>query len=292
MSRDVFVPLAMDHSSVLKPRSDSRGIAPQSDSMWAYNIGDEAASGGMYSSSKDLAKLARAILGSAQLPPSATRQWLKAVANTSTLTLSVGALWEIWRTKSNITNGRTIDLYTKSGSIGFSVAINAIAEMAVQSFLPILEQASQQEAAQQLAGHYAATTSFNSSLWLTVYHGPGLKIEKWTSNDSDIMMTAQTYSDATNGGQIRSVRLYPTDLMKETCFGSRVAYRAIFDVVADATQIERVFDQDSNTWATTDQVMYENVAVGNFVFDLDMNGASLSVEPRVLNITFQKVSSI
>ncbi len=43
---------------------------------------------------------------------------MKPQTHTSSMAFSVGAAWEIWRAKSNITTGRIIDLYTNSGSIG------------------------------------------------------------------------------------------------------------------------------------------------------------------------------
>lgn len=72
----------------------------------------------MYSSASDLAKFGRDILRSVQLSPSVTRRWMKPLAHTSELTLSVGAPWEILRIKSNISTGHSIDLYTKGGSLG------------------------------------------------------------------------------------------------------------------------------------------------------------------------------
>ena len=131
----------------------------------------------MYSTSSGLARFGRDILLSAHLGPSVTRRWMKPLAHTSALTVSVGALWEIWRTRGNITTGNTIDSYTKDGSLGlynsllilipdYQVAvsiltagpegniINTIAETAVQTIIPVLHQSAREEAARKPVSHY------------------------------------------------------------------------------------------------------------------------------------------
>ncbi|EON62896.1 hypothetical protein W97_02121 [Coniosporium apollinis CBS 100218] len=308
MERDVFQDLGMTHTSVRKPQDDSLGVIPEGDSMWAFDDGDEAPSGGIYSTSSDLTKLARSILSNTRLSPSVTRRWLKPLAHTSALTLSIGAPWEIWRTKGNT----TIELYTKAGGIGlyssllilipdFDIAIaimtagpngsvvNSVAEIVMQIFIPVLKQAARDEAAANFAGHYVSNSGTDSSVVLGVRNGPGLVIEKWLSNGSDLLATAQAYSQATNSGIIGSVRLYPTTLVQESGAGKRVAYRAIFDTVKEAETADRVFEESLNAWAKVDQTMYGRVGVDEFVFDLDASGVAICVEPQFLGIRLTKV---
>jgi hypothetical protein len=258
----------------------------------------------MYSSSSDLAKFGGDILSSAQLSPSITRRWMKPQAHTSALTLSVGAPWEIWRTKSNISTGHAIDLYTKGGSIGlynsllvlvpdYQVAVailgagteesvlGTVAEMVVQTFIPVLHQVAQEESRRNLAGVYISDGSVNSSSQLSA-DGMGLLVEKWISNGSDLLAVAERYSQITNGGDLKSVRLYPTGLVEQIDGGTRVGYRALFETGRSIREAVRVFGQDLNAWGMVDQNTYGRIGVDDFVFELDAEGNAISVEPRVL----------
>ena len=265
----------------------------------------------MYSSSSDLAKLGKDILCSAQLPPVVTRRWMKPLAHTSALTLSVGAPWEIRRIRSNISTGHTIDLYTKGGSIGlynsllilvpdYQVAVailtagteesvtNIVAEMVAQTFIPVLHQVAREEARKNLAGVYVSDGGLNSSLQLNA-DGVGLLVERWINNGSDLLAVAEAYSQLTNGGKLKSVRLYPTDLVDEIDGGTRVGYRALFETGGSMREAVRVFDQDPNAWGMVDQNTYGRIGVDDFVFELDSDSNAISVEPRVLRTKLVRI---
>ena len=258
----------------------------------------------MYSSASDLAKFGRDILRGAQLSPSVTRRWMKPLAHTSELALSVGAPWEILRIKSNISTGHTIDLYTKGGSLGlynsllilipdYQVAvailtagkeesvINTVAEMVVQTLIPVLHQVAREEARRNLAGVYISDGSVNSSSQLSA-HGMGLLVEKWISNGSDLLAVAERYSQMTKGGNLKSVRLYPTGLVEQIEGGTRVGYRALFETGRSMREGLRVFEQDINAWGMVDDNTYGRIGVDDFVFELDAEGNAISIEPRVL----------
>lgn len=236
---------------------------------------------------------------------------MKPLAHTSGLTLSVGAPWEIWRTRSNITTGHIIDLYTKSGSIGLystllilvpdyqvTVAIlsaglegsviNTIAEIVAQTIIPVLHQSAREEATKNLVGQYNADAALNSSILLDA-DLEGLVVEKWISNGSDLLELAETYSQITNGGHIRSVRLYPTDLVDVIGDRRRVGYRALFDIGESNSPVMRVFDQYLNAWGQVDQNTYGKIGVDDFVFELDEDGDAVSMEPRVLGLKLMRI---
>jgi hypothetical protein len=248
----------------------------------------------------------------------------------------VGAPWEIRRTRSNITTGHVIDLYTKSGSVGaygsllilipdYNVAVailtagpgegvvNFVADTVVQTILPTLNDAAKDQALRKFGGTYVSGTKINSSLTLGVDSGPGLVIEKWISNDTDFLAAAQAYSNATGGGTIKSVRLYPTNLSSQvhanhsselastndgtdgttTTDMTKVAFRAIFEVLTEKGNASRIFDTDTTTWDAMDQLTYGNLAVDEFVFFLRGSGDDgevVAVDPLALRITLRKAS--
>ncbi|EEU33368.1 uncharacterized protein NECHADRAFT_74388 [Fusarium vanettenii 77-13-4] len=164
----------------------------------------------LYSSSLDLARFGQAVLQNRQLSPAITRRWMKPTSHTASLSLSVGSPWEIHRMRSNITNGRVINLYTKSSSLGrynsllvlipdfqitFSIltagitsspAIKVATELVTSSLLPALEKISGIQAYENLCGTYASTTKLeNSSISITADE-KGLLVKSWVSRGVDI----------------------------------------------------------------------------------------------------------
>jgi len=251
---------------------------------------------------------------STQLPPSTTRRWLKPLAHTSALSFSVGAPWEIYRTKSDITTGRIIDVYTKSGGIGSytsllilipdyeisisiltagpnGIVVNYVAEMIVQTLIPALEKSAKDEAAKILSGLYTSDTGENSSISLSVDDGPGLVVESWTSNGFNLLQTAEGYLQSSSGGHIRSMRLYPTNLKDSSGCQTRAAYRAVFDISTDPGSMPRVFDQNVNAWENIDEVTYGDISIDDFVFEFDSKGSVKHIEPRALRSRLVKVKS-
>ncbi|KAE9373571.1 beta-lactamase/transpeptidase-like protein [Stipitochalara longipes BDJ] len=307
--KSILKPLQLNHSSVKKP-ADNLGAIPQGDSMWSYDLGDEGPGGGMYSSSSDLAMFGRDILLSTQLPPSVTRRWMKPVAHISGLTLSVGAPWEIWRTRSNIAGGHIVELYTKGGSIGLyesllvlipdyqvavailvtgseSSAVSAISEMVFQEIIPVLHDTAREEAERNMAGQYIADANINSSMLLTTDEF-GLVVEKWVNNGSDLLDLVETYSHITAGGHVRSVRLFPTDLVENIGGRTRVGYRILFDIETKMGPSTRIFNQDSKAWGQVDQATYGKTGVDDVVVEFEAEGSAVSIELRVLGVRLVK----
>lgn len=263
----------------------------------------------MYSSSSALANFGRDILLNTQLPASLTRRWMKPITHTAGLTLSIGAPWEIWRTRTNITSGHIVDLYTKGGSIGlynsllilipdyeFVIAILsagpgdginavAVAEMVVQRLVPVLHQAASQEAGRNIVGNYEADAklSINSSAIIGVDDG-GLVVERWISNGSDLLALVETYAQLTGGGTVRSVRLVPTDLGEGTGDGTKVGYRILFDVIGNEGTATRIFNQNFEIWSNVDDITYGKTGVDDVVVEFDGDGNAVSIEPRVLGV--------
>lgn len=231
---------------------------------------------------------------------------------TSSTTFFVGAPWEIVRTRSGINTGSLVDLYTKSGSVGAynsllilipdyqvtlailaagpdaPTALNIVTETAIQTLVPALDKTAKAESCSKLCGEYApAGASRDSSLVISTDDGPGLLLKEWTHQGHDLIAAGQAYSNATRGGEIKSLRLFPTGLRS----GNQAAYRAIVGATPYQydPSVDFVFDQQANIWGTPDQLMYGGVAIDDFVFHLDSMGVSAAVEPRVLREVYQRL---
>lgn len=275
----------------------SKSCEYESDHSYSY--------GALYSSTKDLSNFARAILKSTLLKPVQTRKWLKPHSHTDSFVQSVGAPWEISRTRGLTEDYRLIDFYNKGGDFGLyhsslvlipdydvaltvltagpSRVVEILSEDIIQTFLPAIEQVAKRQAATLYVGSYESDSS-NSSIELTVNKGPGLYINRWITNGVDFLSVYKTIVNTT--GNI-DIRLYPTGLKTVSTNRTDVSFRGIPRVLAPeanstvtSNQSRRYFTGGCDTWFSIDFYMYGLRALDEFVFHLDALGNVLSLEPR------------
>ncbi|KAI3321348.1 beta-lactamase/transpeptidase-like protein [Xylariaceae sp. AK1471] len=320
----VLDPLRLSDTSATFPTGRGSWVIPNgNESRFHDDIGDEAPTGGIYSSTDNMARLGRNILIHKQLSALDTRRWMKPGSHTSSMFASVGSPWEIWRTRTQTTRGRVIDLYTKSGSLGqynsqlflapdygvvvsilgagssSSTTVTITTEMVLQSLIPILEDLAREQACKSLCGTYESTQhGLNSSITIAV-DADGLYVERWINRGVDVKAVASAYSVETGGIPVKAVRFQATNLQESssashTARGARrVAYRAIFDTTdQDTNGPARIMDPNSNSWGQFDANVYGEIAVDDFVVHLDANGTAVMIEPRVTRDTLLRSSPI
>ncbi|KAJ5762482.1 uncharacterized protein N7511_005864 [Penicillium nucicola] len=298
-------PLNLTQSG-LQPQSRF-GVIPSNEahSWFNYTVGDENPAGGVFSSSKDMATVGRAILSSALVKPAITRRWLKPATHTSSLQHSVGAPWEIY---SFATDKRQVDLYSKAGDIGvyssfmglspdynagFTVLLAGdsnphqltanLAEMIADNVLPALEEAARSQALERFAGKYfVAHGGSNSSITITADDGPGLKITEWTSNSVDMFKTLIALQGLTDRSKL-NIRLQPNGL--ETA--GRIAFSAV-NLVANPASNGGPILSSCLSWILLDSFVYGNIGLTEFEFELDNNGHAAAIIPRALRITIPR----
>ncbi|KAK3380845.1 beta-lactamase/transpeptidase-like protein [Podospora didyma] len=215
---NILDPLAMASTfSDLPPTAEyprSVIVGPDAtEAGFAVPNGIFVSSGGVFSTTLDLARLSSGILNSTLLAPERTRRWLKPVSHTARLQYAVGAPWEIIRHVSP-SNNKITDLYTKSGDaglysswlvlvpehgFGFSVlsagsapsrfgVVAALADAVSQALVPALHRQAAAEAGWNLGGTYRGTGGLNSTLVLkTAEDAAGVVISSWVSNGTDVL---------------------------------------------------------------------------------------------------------
>jgi len=275
-------------------------------SFWDFNVGDGTPMGGLYSSVNDLSKFGRAILNSTLLDKNITRAWFKPTAFTSDIQGAIGRPWEIFRV-STLFPDRVLDIYTKSGDIGlyhnffaiipdyqigFAVAIagpgshNWIDGLIVDTLLPALEDTALQQADAAYAGTFKpiATSQLNSSLTLTTETGkPGLGIQTWISNGTDMITYIQTSLASS-----RDVRMLPTFLEKKTNAGggtTEIAWRAVPDMTFYTSP--GPFSA-CGSWSAVDIASYGRFPLDQFIFELDRNGYAVNVNLRAFKVVLER----
>ncbi|KAK5659943.1 hypothetical protein OQA88_13408 [Cercophora sp. LCS_1] len=247
-----------------------RGYIPMANEpTWNNTLGVFESAGGMFSSTTDLIALGQAILDHRLLSPAKTRQWLQPNAHTTSLGFSVGSPWEIGRSDTLTADGRTIDVYTKTGDLGMYHAVIAlvpdydlvvavltgglevsqeaatrtvVASAVLEALLPALEQAGRAEA---VASGYVGTfvdEKENATLILNTDNGPGLVVESFTVNGFDVIGKYHLYNVgslenptkiATAEAVKSDARLYPSNRDKESGNGEETAWRAVIDTTTE-----------------------------------------------------------
>ncbi|KAH6639266.1 beta-lactamase/transpeptidase-like protein [Boeremia exigua] len=294
-------PLHLNGTTSITP-SPVNAVIPGNSSSWDWDIsgGAGAGMGGLYSSPNDLSTIGRAILSSSLLPGSTTRAWLKPTSFTSSLIGGVGRPWEIYRAVINPQPNRIVDMYTKGGDVpgygailvlipdfdvGFTVmtasstrsSYAAMTALIGDELLPALEEAARAQADSLFAGTYTAANGLNSTVKLTTTPGvPGLSIETWISNGTDLRLVLSGDSEA-------EYQLYPTNIASED--GKELSWRAVY-----LSQPETGSPYDAcPSWFGVDRPSYGIWGLDEMVFHLGEDGKARGMELRAQKIVLERV---
>ncbi|RAK81929.1 serine hydrolase domain-containing protein [Aspergillus fijiensis CBS 313.89] len=282
-------------------------------------------SGGIYSSTNDLATFGVSILNHTLLPETTTRKWMKPQTHTASLTASIGAPWEIVRVVSP-TTGRVTDIYTKLGDSGYyggivalipdydagfsilaastsdqrSALTNVILDYITLSVLPALEAQAALEAAQNLVGTYVSEDpSLNSSVTIATddsvgsssyFHG--LRLTQWISNNTDLL--ASPYLSGYKPRLLLSIpKSTPRGVAGEVAFQVSRFPQTYSYFASNAADLGVIgpFTGQYNTnldfWST-DTIYYGTRGLGTFVFTVDGDGKASAISPTAAKIKLER----
>lgn len=231
---------------------------------------------------------------------------MKPVTFTSNALSAVGMPWEIFRVPDM--TDHVFDLYTKAGDVfsyssylvlspdyntGFIVLVAGddttnvaalVADTVTAAIFPALEEAARQQAHEKYAGTYrSAEKDLDTEIVLLTQSGlPGLKVDRWISNGTDTL-------DILEGTTKLDIRLYPTNLEQDlSAAKERIAYRSITEVLGNEPK-GGVFTSRCDTWTSVDSPVYGNVALDEYVFEVD-GGKAVTLTPRALRTTLKKIA--
>lgn len=308
----VFGPLGMTRSSSVSPtKSPYPGYVVAGDvEAFAFQGGITSSSGGIFTTTNDVALLGTAILNSTLLTPDATRRWMKPAAGTAALDFSLGLGWEIYR-YTDAATGHVTDLYTKLGDagayasylvtvpdydFGFSVivtgglataaersaAAHLLADLVSETILPALRDQAAVETARNYAGTYVASgTAKNETSRLTLAFnetlgaGFGLTVTELQNGGRDLLHFMRA---AMPGGQLL---LAPATRDPKTGRRGFVAAPALDRVAPYTGVFSKMFAADAD-WLNNNGITYGGQALGTFYFDVDGDGKAVAALPAVL----------
>lgn len=218
----------------------------------------QSSSGGIYSNAADFRTLGLSILHSKLLSPATTRAWMKPRAHSASLTISIGAPWEIYRlalpVSQHSTRTRVSDLYTKGGGnsgytaifalspdhqLGYSVMVAGAGALgdrwplraaAGQVLVAAAEDAAWENAEANFAGTFSDEAG--SNLTLTVDKDlPGLGLKTLFIDGLDLLTQLVQPGIVLPPGRGVVVRVYPTGLEEVYADGKKVVkYRTVAQV--------------------------------------------------------------
>ena len=319
----VFNPIGMKSTSFNGSEGIYKnGFVPFGDPTWNGTLGAYEPAGGMFSSTHDVIALGNAILTSKVLPVATTRQWLKPITHTASFGMSVGAPWEILRGHRLTSDGRVVDVYTKTGDLGlyhadlslvpdYGLVISYISggpELSaddnirdivnsdiVKAFVAAAEEVGKEEAKNSGYSGTFTDADSKSSITLEFDNGPGLSIAAFTVRGIDYIKYYDSYSLSPPSGTSPKVRgrIYPTDLTAAANGNTQVAWRAIWDKLSEKeeTALNKdlfYYTGNCNSWFFLDNVSYDLKTLAGFVFNLDSKGNVVSIVNPAFNVTMTK----
>ncbi|KAI0858788.1 beta-lactamase/transpeptidase-like protein [Xylaria cubensis] len=320
VTTNIFEALAMKNSSFSRKPS-SGGVIPggnESQVGWNEDLGPFSPSGAIYSSTADLVKAGQAILQSRLLSPAQTRRWMKPLTQTGYLSTAVGAPWEI--RYLTLQDERVSQIHTKQGDEGTyhtafilspehdlgwvvlaadATNTNAgrIRETLMNSFgdlfLPMAELQAQNEAGVNFAGIFADEATNSSVKIQTAPSGsPGLFVTGLTSHGAQVVGPESPLIQVYGVGQ--SARLYPSNLRATSrskdgsgTYDSRLGFRAEF---FNASQPGKIQDPCLSAWTAVGAPTYGQVALDDWVFEMQENGQAEALNVGFLRLRLKRVN--
>ncbi|KAL8889299.1 MAG: hypothetical protein Q9192_006040 [Flavoplaca navasiana] len=287
----IFNPLGMKRATLTKP-SDSEGIIPNKTNDWSADIGTYGPTGGIYTTTSDLALFARSILTNKLLDQATTNAWFHPRSYSSSWSFAYGMPWEIFRTGDILTDSdRVQTIVTKAGGLhGYSSqlllipeydlglvifaagdghALPWLREEVLKSLVPKVEEISRSQVSDRLTGLYSSSdANVNSSLALEVQGSSGLVVVSWISNGTDFLAQYAAMSNP----KLRPghVQLIHSNIKRGT---NGQVWRAEF--IQDELPFEGLVNM--NLIVDVDSFTYASRSLEEFVFQLDEAGRAMRV---------------
>jgi hypothetical protein len=301
--------LSLHRTFATTPDDFSLGVLIQNATFsgWDIDISEATAEGGIFASASDLSTLGGSILSSTLLSANTTSAWLKPTSFTSSPIGFVGRPWEIYRSVINATENRVVDIYTKGGNIGLYTSLMALipdfeigftiliatetsgypmtlAGILTDALLPAVQEAARIDADKTYSGTYRAQ-HINSSVVISSAKGnPGLTLEAWASNGTDMFPVF---------GDPEDFRLYPSNTDEQyilgddnATHGKRVSWKAVSGInlgYADSGAFSAC-----PTWLEIDRPSWGLYGVDDWVFVVAEEGA-VEVQIAALKVRLERV---
>jgi hypothetical protein len=202
----------------------------------------------------------------------------------------VPALEQAARLKADATYAGTYEFVSSNGG-----SIHALRD--ADSDVDVEEEAPNAGSSSSSTGTGSNDSNMNSTLVLSTDPSrPGLGVERWVSNDTDMIPVAVRYTLNYNV-TYPMIRLYPTGMEFTPSSASnsssgkrRVAFKAVVENLDATDQSGKMFSTDCGSWVSQTTAVYADMPLDQFVFTLDADGRAEAVEPLALRVSLSRTS--
>jgi hypothetical protein len=227
---------------------------------------------------------------------------------TSSTGIFVGRPWEIVRGTNLTSDGRVIEIYTKTGNLyeytnilvlvpdydlvlainmagahSSIPAIQVILSQILTQILPAVDEIGKTTAAKKYTGTF--TSGAGSTITLSV-DDYGLQVTKFTANGVDV---SSGYSALQGADVNTTTRLYPTNLSSTNKTSWRAIYQTLSAEELAGFDSKLFFPQGScQSWATLSLPTYGMQSLDHFVFEQDESGILQSVDAKAWEILYRR----
>ncbi|GAB1315591.1 hypothetical protein MFIFM68171_05801 [Madurella fahalii] len=286
----ILDPLGLITTGLAPPNASDAIIPAETGWSWYHmDIGTFRATAGLYSTPDELTTFLRSVLNHELLSPGQTRLWLKPSVFLSSLHGAIGMPWEIFRLTHLTPQPRSVDIYTKSGSlpgyaayvallpeydVGMTVntagddssetAAKWLLDTSVEALIPALEELARTQARIRYAGRYESatndgTSNSSMSLVLDIDDGPGLRVMEWTKGGKSVLDAIAAIVGINDDATILDVRAYPV--------GEDNRWRLVFETRRQNEEGRRsMFDLACETWFQVDNYRYAGLPIDELLF--------------------------
>lgn len=304
----VFGPLNMTSTSSLSPTKTpySGYVVAGELEAFAFEGGITSSSGGIFSTTNDIAKLGISMLNATLLPADQMRRWMKPNSFTAGFEFALGMGWEIYRYADKVT-GHVTDMYMKLGDagnyasyivvvpdydFGFSVIVTSgiadsversgaahlLADLISETILPALRDQAAAETKRNYEGTYIGAGQNTSTLTLaynqTAGAGFGLTLTSLVNNGRNLLSLLQS--------TLGSDQL----LLAPSTIDAKTKQRGfVVTPVAPEVEYTGLFSKQFATnadWLNNNGLTYGGQALGTFYFDVADDGSAIAALPAVL----------
>lgn len=169
--------------------------------------------------------------------------------------------------------GFTILLASTINEPGATTLVYFIMEMIASTILPEIDNIGKDQANATFGGYFVDKNT-NSSLTITVDDQPGLRVSTWVNNSAQLLQPL----GGSGNGTYTDFRLQPNHLYT----GDKVGFTGFWQTVPGPAYPGFV-NLNCGRWSIAGEVTYGNVAVEEFVFNIDgTTGKAIGVEPKAL----------
>lgn len=314
----IIGPLGLIDTTFQTP-ANTQSVVPDGDNAYGHDLGIDNASGGLYSSARDMTQLLQySLLNYRSISPAIN--WFQPQTYSTGSHSFIGMPWEIFRSIQILKDtNRPTTFVTKGGGLlgyysytvlmpdynlagvillaGNVGSITSLLDIITTPLIRDVEALAQQNLADQYAGHFIGTSEAgeNTSLTLTQSSSRSLYMSEFSIGDIDVLSALKTFTAAQDGLSAQDTYFQLIATFQSTTMETNHLEAATSEVwrfinVSDAPALNGT---DADIWndycvANFDSISRAGRPLNKVVLQKDVNGDVVALELTAWNVTLTR----